>query len=177
MKILNRLPYFIAPSRLTVAAEEVRIKPYQIIIWVSIGPPNVLQWHRKTPVLPAILDTGNNHNFSINERHLVRWAGVHPESLRLIAATREHGQRIPLRGADLWLHPNRYGKRERQSEAEPYRLTLAEGIVVYPESTEEPRLPLLGLRALTHNKLRAVIDGAMRHLTVTTPTRWWWPFS
>jgi hypothetical protein len=62
VKILNRLPYFKVSTTVTVRGATVRIKPYQIIVWVSISPVD-LEWDPRTPVFPAILDTGNNHNF------------------------------------------------------------------------------------------------------------------
>jgi hypothetical protein len=64
-----------------------------------------------------------------------------------------------LHAATVWLHRNHRGSRTLAGE--PYPLILEEGIAVYQdEAGGAPHLPLLGLRALTDNKLQTVIDGA-----------------
>jgi hypothetical protein len=44
MRILNRLPYFITHTEVAVAGEQVRIKPYQIIVWAGVGAPGAVRW-------------------------------------------------------------------------------------------------------------------------------------
>lgn len=62
-----------------------------------------------------------------------------------------------------------------QEGAPPTRLVLPEGIPVFPPPTadESPshRLPLLGLRALTDNKLDTTIKASKRFVSVRTPGR------
>ena len=82
MNILNRLPYSKKHSTLSVREEIVSVKPYQIIIWVSVAPVSLREWNSATPAFPAILDIGTNHNFVISRSHLVRWGGIQPEFLR-----------------------------------------------------------------------------------------------
>jgi hypothetical protein len=48
MKILNRLPYADAPTSETVGEEGVRIKPYQIIVWVSVSIRQIVEWDQRT---------------------------------------------------------------------------------------------------------------------------------
>jgi hypothetical protein len=138
--------YSAQKQRLAVGEETVEIKPYQVVVWVGISARDLLEWDPRTPKFPALLDPGNNHNFSIKEEHLLRWAGIQPKLLEEQRWLQDKGTKVPLRAAALWLH----------AEA-PFRLTMAEGIAVYPE--HGPRLPLLGLRALTQNKLRAIFAG------------------
>jgi hypothetical protein len=172
--ILRRLPYAIEHVTWRVGAEPVRVKPYQIALWVSVTARG-LREPGNAPRLPALLDSANNHNFSIQERHLVHWAGTHPELLRTLNAITERGRHLPLRAADVWIHPNRPGTRE-SSGLRPYRLNLTQGIAVYPEDGSNfPRLPLLGLRGLTDNKLDLRIDGYRREVSLRTARRWW-PF-
>lgn len=44
---------------------------------------------------------------------------------------------------------------------------MPEGIALHvPGDPGAPRLPLLGLRALVDNRLRAIIDGSRRHVSI-----------
>jgi hypothetical protein len=70
MMILNRLPIASEPSLSDVHAGLVKRRPYQIIIRVSILDDQ--EWDPRAPSFPAILDTGNNLNFSIQAEHLSR---------------------------------------------------------------------------------------------------------
>ena len=147
MKILDRLPYSADASFVAAPGTSVRVKPYQIVVAVSVSLWALRDWDPRMPGFPAILDTGNNHNLSISRGQLLRWAGLQPEALRIIGAMRERQKRIPLHAASVWLHRNR--PRERAvGDQEPHLLKLEEGIAIYPDDIG-PRLPVLGLRALT----------------------------
>ena len=56
----------------------MRVKPYQIVVVVSVNLQALMEWDPHMPGFPAILDTGNNHNLSISRRHLLRWAASGP---------------------------------------------------------------------------------------------------
>jgi hypothetical protein len=172
--ILRRLPYLEASTQVRVGQESVPVKSYQIIIWVSLGPPLLREWDARLPRLPAILDTGHNHYFSIQESHLRRWGGLHPESLPERRSIRERGQTVRLRRAILWLYRNRPGE-VTPLDSKPVQFDLPEGIAVYPDSADFPRLPLLGLRALTKSRLRLTIDGRRLRVGLRTSPAWW-PF-
>ena len=62
--ILRRLPFHENADEVSVGLERVRIRPYQIIVWVSLSAKSVLELPPHAPRFPAILDTGHNHNFS-----------------------------------------------------------------------------------------------------------------
>jgi hypothetical protein len=167
MKILDRLP--IVPERylLDIRGEPLRIRPFQIIIQLSISGP--WEWDAGAPIIPALLDTGNNHNFSIQEHHLTRWAGVHPQTLPLLGAMREGGRSPSLRFANAWIHRNHPGRRDLRA-GEPFLLALREGIAIYPDDgSNYPRLPLLGLRAIIKNNLKLVIDGKRKYVSLSSP--------
>ena len=145
-----------------------------MVVWLSISDTHLLNWDPRTPAFPAILDPGNNFTLSIFHSQLVQWAGIYPEALRLLGTIRESGNIYPRREADLWLHPNVPGRREIRSGGDPFRLSVAKGIVVYPDTASPaPHLPLLGLQALTENKLRTLIDGDRKQVTIRTPRRLW----
>src|SRR5262245_35913416 len=114
------------------SGESVRVKPYQIIVRVSVSLRTLLEWDAHTPSFPAIRDTGNNHNLSISRRHLQRWAGLQLEALPAIRTMRERQQEIPLHAASVWLHRNRPGERTLKDQR-PYALELVEGIAIYPD--------------------------------------------
>jgi hypothetical protein len=167
VKILDRLPYSADATFVAAPGSSVPVKPYQIIVVVSIGLQTLREWDPRIPGFPAILDTGNNHNLSISRGHLLRWAGLQPEALRTIGAIRERQQRIPLHAASVWLHKNRPGERASR-EQEPHPLNLQQGIAVYPDDIG-PRLPVLGLRALTQNQLHVAIDPERMGVNLRTP--------
>jgi hypothetical protein len=172
MKLLNRLAYTDTHRTLAVPGGSVRARPHQIIVWVSVNLANVLEWDDRLTAFPAILDTGNNFTFSLHHDHLVQWAGIRPELLRLMGSIRDKGVRANCHEAILWLHPNVPKTSDRNPEREPFRLKLEPGLAVYPPGPPS-HLPLLGLRALTQNRLHAAIDGDRREVTVRTPKKWW----
>jgi hypothetical protein len=166
VKILDRLPYSSDPTVVSAPGGRVRVKPYQIVVAVSVSLQTLREWDRRMPRFPAILDTGNNHNLSISRGHLLRWAGLQPEALPIIGAARERQQRIPLHAASVWLHRNRPGERTLRDQ-EPHPLKLEEGIAIYPDDIG-PRLPVLGLRALTRNQLHVAIDPERMRVSLRT---------
>lgn len=148
-----------------VAGEPVAVRAYQIIVWVSLSDSEILD--RDAPRFPAVLDTGHNHNFSIQERQLSRWAGIGVDRLPHLGEIRVNQQELPLLAAFLWLHRNRAGSSELLPR--PYRLELPQGIAMYAEGTPSaPRLPLLGLRGLVTNQLCLTIDGLRRRVSLRT---------
>jgi hypothetical protein len=132
VKILDRLPYATEHVTEAVRSESVRVRPFQIIVRISVSPLTMPGWDPRAPHFPAILDTGNNHNFAIRRDHLIRWAGLQPDVLRVLGAMRERDQRLPLHAAGLWLHRNVSGERRTRDDREPYLLEVAEGITRLP---------------------------------------------
>jgi hypothetical protein len=152
-----------------VGDQTILVKPHQIIVWLSISPADMVEWDPRTPAFPAILDSGNNFTLSIFTSQLMQWAGIRPELLRVLGRIREGGRHYPRHEADVWLHPNVPGTRERQAGSRPCRLTLEKGLAVYPDSVSlPPHLPLLGLQALTENELHLTVDGAQQLVWLRT---------
>lgn len=167
MRILDRLPIARDHFQVDVLGKPVRLRPYQILIYVSVSPGP--EWDPRTPIFPALIDTGNNLNFSIQEDHLYRWAGIHPRFLALPKVVREAGRRPALRDGTVWIHRNVPGSRESKT-APPLMLSFEEGIAVYPsDQSDYPRLPLLGFRAILKNKLKFAVDGPREHASLRTP--------
>jgi hypothetical protein len=167
MKILDRLPISELGWVVSTPDSEEVVKPYQIIIQVSITGRKVSELPEDAPRMPAVLDTGNNHNFAIRRRHLERWTSPDLPGTGWIEVG---GFLVPLLAASIWIHPNQAGSVEPNGQA-PFVLAIKEGIAVYPPDIPNPaRLPILGLRALIRNGLKLTMDGATSELTLESPS-------
>ena len=174
MRLLDATPFTEHSGEVAFRGERVRIRPNQIIAWVSMTIHRVLEPNPAAVPFPVIVDTGHTHSFSIQERHLIEWAGLRQDALFQIGTIREGTDRLPLQAVNLWVHPNNAGTRE-VSDRPPYFLSATTGVAVY-SARNFPRLPLLGLRAIAENNLILRADGKKRLATLRTALRWW-PFS
>jgi hypothetical protein len=167
MKILDRLPFLDTRSDVWTPERLETVKPYQIVVTVSLAMRERLEPDPGLPRFPAILDTGHNHNFAIREQQLRSWAQITPSESRHYIAVQ--GRRIPLINAGFWLFPNEPGQSAVSGRL-PRRLAMPEGIAIFPEDLpNQARLPILGLRALVINDLKLIIDGKRREVTLKTP--------
>lgn len=173
-RIIHELPYFEKPTSAQVHGRSVPVKREQIVLWVSVADLGLEELDPHTPRIPAILDTGCNHNFVINQRQLTAWAGIHPDYLPKLANVRVGGERVAQFAANIWLHPNVPRERDELTSGPPFRLELSPGIAVHPAKEGEPvhpRLPLLGLRAFQREGLRIAIDCDRRRINIHTRRR------
>jgi hypothetical protein len=154
MKIIDRLPFADRPHLVTMRGEAVDVYRNQIIVWISIE--DVLR------PLPAILDTGHGHNLSVGGGQLKRWSGA---SLKRIGELEIGHQRVVQYAADVRVHRNVPGRAALQGDS--YPLEMPQGISVFEEGDAQ-RLPLIGLRTIVANKLRLLIDGDRRQVTLKT---------
>lgn len=162
MKILDRLPIFEREEADLSSDGIVTIKAFQIAVSVSLTIKGIAELDPGTPIFPAILDTGNSHNFAIREDQL---EGAKLSHISRIGSIRLGGDVLPLIAANVWLHRNR--PNTRMLEGGAYLLELSEGVAVYPQGMPNPaRLPILGLRGLVKNNLTLLIDGKQRAVTL-----------
>jgi hypothetical protein len=167
--ILRRLPYFDEEFEADSPDGPAAVRAFQIIVWVSLSVKGVTALDPRTPRFPAILDTGNTHNLSLRQDHLERWAGLPLATLPGLGHVFLGARKIPLAAANAWIHPNRPGERDVMAGKSPVCLELDEGIAVDPHGQPSlARLPLLGLRALTRNDLKLIIDGKRREVSLKT---------
>jgi hypothetical protein len=167
MTILERLPIAEEGWRVPTPDGAEDVFPYQIVVRVSITPDDIPVCPPDAPAIPAILDTGHNHNFAIRREHWDRWIRWTP---RRIGQINVGGSIVPLFAARLWIHPNREGTVEPSGQG-ARALRVDRGIAIYPTSLRNPaRLLILGVRALIRNKLRLTIDGAVPDLTLEAPS-------
>jgi hypothetical protein len=167
--ILRRLPFSERQDEVNIGLERVRVRPYQIVIWISVTARTVLDLPPHAPRLPAILDTGHTHHFLLQYRHLAEWAQLSPAQLPQRATITVDGQPVPLHAATVWLHANQPGHRDHFRDVPPLPLHLVEGVAVSPQGSTFPRLPLLGLRALVGNRLHFTLDPERCVIHLRTP--------
>jgi hypothetical protein len=146
MKILDRLPIPKDRMSLRFGDRYIAIRADQILVWMSIHLTAVLELEDNIPRFPALVDTGSNVGFSIQERHLREWAGIDPGLLEVRGEITIEGKVVTRREAAVWLYPNIPGRQEVARGRPPFRLDLRKGIAVHtPDALPPgPRLPLLG---------------------------------
>ena len=168
MIILDRLPFYTEETEVLVSGKNVRVRPYQIVFWASLTRKGVENLPDGTPHFPVILDTGNNHNFSIQEKQLKDWTGLDLATLVHRSNVRIDGQRVPLFSANVGVHRNVAESRDRLKTGDPLQLELPEGIAVYPHQQAKAaiRLPTLGLRPLVSNRLLLTVDGVKMRVSL-----------
>lgn len=172
MKILDRLPITERHSSLKFGDKFTTVHRNQILVLVSIDLAGTVEPSENPSIFPALLDTGNNLGFSVQDRQLREWGGIDPESLAVLGNVEINGQVVKRRESTAWLYPNVPGKQEAAVGAKPCRLRMAKGIAVYSRDAAPagPRLPLLGLPAFLDNDLDWWLDPSQRNITVLTRT-------
>jgi len=179
--VLRELPYFEEITEIIGPGIQEHANAYQIIVWVSVTPVEQFELPPTLRRFPAILDIGLNHNFAIAPVHLRAWAGLHWNTLAEEGVQRLFGNvPVPTRRAYLWLHPNQSGSRDL---IDPFRsavkIELNDGIAVdgnggqvgeddRTKTLRAPRLPLIGLRALTGAGCQLHLDCARRMVSLDT---------
>jgi hypothetical protein len=151
----------------------VTIRHHQIVVWVSITQAAPPEFPANARRFPAVLDTGFNDTFLIQEQHLAGWAGLSARDLGMLGLLTVYARRVPLLDADVWLHRNETGHRDRLSLHPPFRLELNSGIGVCPIPINAPRLPLLGMLSLRRANLQLTVDCGKCLITLRTPRRFW----
>jgi hypothetical protein len=168
--VVHDLPFHSSASSVTLAeGESVTVANHQIILWVSVSPVGLDEHPPEARPFPAVLDTGFNHGFLLQERHFQAWSGydLRSNQFPVHGDLRVYRAQAKLYEADLWIHRNVRGRRDQLSAARPFRLELDLGIAISP-SPDQPRLPLIGLMAIEMNRLKALVDGAKQHVTLRT---------
>jgi hypothetical protein len=101
MKILDRLPISQHRMSLRFGDRFVTVHRDQILVWVSVHLSRVLEPEQNVPRFPALLDTGNNLGFSVQDRHLHDWAGIDAGLLVPSGDAEVNGQVVALRRASV----------------------------------------------------------------------------
>jgi len=193
--ILSKLPFDDASGYLRdlegqpveFGRDRVMVKGLQVIVWVGITryPDEPLDDNASR--IPAILDTGHSHYFTLQHFHLTKWAGMPLERLDPRGHRTINHIKVPSRQATIWLQPNLPGSRALYiyKGKQAFPLVSEEGITIYPEGGVDPdgkpypkgypRLPVIGMRGLSMNHLRLSIDFRRSLVFLRSPSRFgWW---
>lgn len=142
---------------------------------VSIAHKAQKSLHPQAMSFPAALDTGFNGGFLLGEDLLENWAGLRREHLMQVDEATVYGNKCPVLIANLWLLPNIAGKRE-SAAVNPYCVHLDPGVTVCPRGFKQPRLPLVGMRALQMGDLQMTFNWRKLQISLRT-TPWWRAFT
>ena len=103
--ILDDLPYFDEMTDASFDHKVVKVKAYQIIVWMSLTRPlSIEAFLGLDPPprrFPAVLDTGLSHNFLMREEHLHEWANQSLQDFSMLRQMKVNGVPVPLYEADL----------------------------------------------------------------------------
>jgi hypothetical protein len=167
--VIRKLPFVDKDRELLLRGSSFSLRKDQIIVWLSVLQTGV-QFDRTSPVpsFPAILDTGHNHNFLIQKQHLELWANTSTEMLTPAGALYVNNKPVDLYDANLWLYRNIAGQVEPDESMEPIEMPINGGIAI---SSEGPRLPLLGIRALRSARLHIAMDCERGFVSIRCPGR------
>ena len=180
--ILRALPYYDHPSVVNAGGQGETVVAHQIVLWAGIAPIGQTQLVPGTPRFPVVLDTGFSGSFAITPNQLSQWAALNWASLPYDPTLKLSygGIPVPHRRANLWLFPNQRGWRDLSDPLlSPYLLQLHGGIAVYGNNVvvgvaataqlPGPRLPILGLRALTPGRLQLRLDAGNQSIDLDYP--------
>lgn len=172
--VLRDLPFFNRDTTVEIHGRRYRVFARQHVVWVSITHKGLHEPSPGMPRFPAIYDSGFTRAFIIHRDQVRRFAGLDPRYLSpLLTPMYPHGRHIPVRAANVWLHPNRRGERDEFSGASPFLLEIDNGIGISDETDNYPRLPLLGPQAFFPSGLEICIDHAKLRINARTPRRFW----
>ena len=59
------MPFYETETIGQVPDGTIAVRAYQIIAWVSLSVKGLAELDPRSPRFPAVIDTGNNHNFAI----------------------------------------------------------------------------------------------------------------
>jgi hypothetical protein len=164
-QIIRRLPIRGEATRISFDGNQVEISPHRAIVWVSISTKGLPRSPATARRFPAVLDKGFNGGFAIRQEQVDAWSGTAVSMLPLFHAGKTHRGISDWRAANIWLYPNVPGSFDF-AHSPPIQLELDRGIQVFRSPgpgayDSRPQLPLVGLRALSYNRICVLFDGAL----------------
>ena len=170
--IPRRLPFYADATTLRIpSGPAIKIMHDQIVVWLSVAPTAQPQLPASARRFPALIDLGFNGSFLLREDHVSQWAGVEfdEEKFPFLGTYQAYGHDIASFVGDVWLHANVPGFRDQVADTRPFCLEMIKGISVCPASMSQIRLPLIGLQALRKNRLRLLVNGEKRYMSLRAP--------
>ncbi len=87
MKILDHLPIAEVRTSLRFDSRYITVHPNQLLVWVSVHLAGVLEPEKNIPRFPALLDTGNTVDFSVQDRRKRVLTIIIKRSARMVSAS------------------------------------------------------------------------------------------
>jgi len=121
-----------------------------------------------------VFDTAFNDCLLMQKSHFFDWAGAarlqlpNPTGSLDLPYYDKRGKPIqaPLYPVDVWVHRNVPRSADELLPEEPFRLELPSGVTVVPDSIGKPRLPILGLLAITKSPVEAIVHGEQEYFSL-----------
>lgn len=164
--ILSRVPLVATERTVAPGGVAVTLRPFQPVVWVRLvaWEPDEISEPR-TVGFPAVLDTGNNGTPETIFRAVT---GVLPQSLKGRHTAPVNSFLLRCYGFNLEL------LRLRNSfplERATGQLQTDRGVYVIPADLEHrfPRMPIIGVRCLTINRLTFSLNGDRRTFSLWRP--------
>lgn len=183
--LIDELPFFSVKRDIQLPdGKPEEIKANQILLWMSVTPQGSLPPSANAPRFPVIFDTGLNISMTMRCNHFIDWADVEQPEYQFLGDTSCNGSTVILFDVDAWLYKNAPGRNDQILNQSPIRLVLKGGLGVYnatpsqqellmsddPLQEPGPRLPTLGMFAITANKLSIQIEGWRRRVRIQHKT-------
>jgi hypothetical protein len=167
--VLTRVPLNAAERTAAPGGVPITLRPYQPVVWVRlVGWEPDPAAEGRAVAFPAVLDTGNNGTVLIAETVFRAATGTDPADSPRYHTSVVNG--VPLRcyGYNLDLLSVRNGDA---LERVAWRLQTDRGVHVIPADLEHrfPRVPVIGVRCLTTNRLTYSLNGRRRTFSLWRP--------
>jgi hypothetical protein len=164
---LSRVPLNGADRTVLLRGESVILRPLQPVIWIRLAAWELAEAAKTQPItFPVVVDTGNNGTLLIPESVFRAAVGVSPAALKGRATAPVNGILLACYGFNLDLLRLRGGV---PLERVVGRLQTDRGVFLIPTELEHrfPRLPVLGVRCLTLNRLTFSLSGDRRTFSLS----------
>jgi hypothetical protein len=167
--LLTRVPLVAAERIIASAGVPVTLRVNQPVVWVRLAA-----WDGSpvpTPVaFPAVLDTGNNYSFLIPATLFQAWTGLDLDRLTPLRTMEANGLPVGCYPFNLDLLRIRAG---RATDRLARQLHTDRGIVIVSDAyaLRFPRMPVIGVRCLTVNRITFTLNGDKRTFSLFQPGR------
>lgn len=166
--VLSRVPLTAAERTTAPGGVPITLRPYQPVVWVRL-----ITWKSDEPptgvIFPSVLDTGNNGTVLMPESVFRAVSGINHDDLIGHHTALVNGVLLRCYRFNLDLLHLRGGA---PIERVDWRLQTDRGICVIPSELEHrfPRMPIIGVRCLTTNRLTFSLNGSRRTFSLWRPS-------
>ena len=164
---IARVPLVATEHVVSPGGVGVTLRTHQPVVWVRlvpwVGPPDP-----GSVAFPAVVDTGNNHTFLIPGPFFRAWTNTDYRTLPTGRQLRVNG--LPLQCYHFNLDLLRV-RDERATDRVAGQLQTDQGVVIIPDALVPnfPRMPVLGVRCLTVNRVTFTLNGDRHTFSLSQP--------